>query len=128
MASHDRLTRRSEFTAVQASNLRWANGLLGLRALPNQQEQKMTRIGLLVSKRVGTAVIRNRAKRRLREILRLEPVPLGWDMVFSARPGVAQAGFADLQHAVRDLLRRVRLPAPRAVASPAASPASGSAR
>ncbi len=118
MDSQHRLTRRSEFTAVQASNLRWANGLLSLRALPNQRE--MTRIGLLVSKRVGTAVIRNRAKRRLREILRAAPVPLGWDMVFSARPGVAQAAFADLQHAVRDLLRRVRVPAPRAASRPAA--------
>ncbi|MSQ25357.1 MAG: ribonuclease P protein component [Dehalococcoidia bacterium] len=128
MDSHDRLTRRSEFTAVQASNLRWANGLLSLRGLPNQREK--TRIGLLVSKRVGTAVIRNRAKRRLREILRMEPVPLGWDMVFSARPGVAQAGFAELQHAVRELVRRVRLPAPRAAAGPAAgsAPTAGTAR
>lgn len=118
MASQDRLTRRSEFAAVQASNQRWANSLLSLRALPNQREK--SRIGLLISKRVGAAVVRNRAKRRLREILRLEPVPIGWDMVFSARPGVAQTGFADIQHAVRDLLRRVRLPSSRATTQPAA--------
>jgi ribonuclease P protein component len=65
-----------------------------------------TRFGFLVSKRVGGAVIRNRARRRLREILRCEAVTQGWDLVLIARPKIARASFAEVQSSIRDVLRR----------------------
>ena len=85
----------------------WSTPLLTLRALPNALSN--SRFGFLVSKRVGGAVVRNRAKRRLREIVRRESVIPGWDMVLIARPRMAQASFAEVESAVRDLLRRGRL-------------------
>jgi ribonuclease P protein component len=104
---HARLRRRSEFAAVQGRGRWWSTPLLTLRALPNALTD--SRFGLLVSKRVGGAVVRNRAKRRLREIVKTELVVPGWDMVLIARPRMARASFAEIQSAVRDLLRRGRL-------------------
>ena len=69
------------------------------------------RIGFSVSKRVGSAVIRNRVKRRLREAIRrrLWKTQPGWDMILIARPEAADAQYAALADEVYDLLRRARL-------------------
>lgn len=68
-----------------------------------------TRWGLSVKARLGSAVLRNRVKRRLREILRrsLEALPPGWDVVVQPRtPKVAQADFAALSRELEELLRK----------------------
>ncbi len=56
------------------------------------------RLGLSVSKKVGTAVKRNRVRRRLKEIFRssLAGLPGELDLVISARPAAAEASFEEL--------------------------------
>ncbi len=53
------------------------------------------RLGLTVSRKVGNAVIRNRVKRRLREIVRLHRSRLGrpWDLVIIAQPGAGALSY-----------------------------------
>ena len=68
------------------------------------------RLGLAVPKSVGTAVVRNRVKRQLREAWRslLPDVPRGRDYVLIARDGLTDAvearGFEWLQERVREVL------------------------
>ncbi len=69
------------------------------------------RIGFSVNKRVGSAVRRNRVKRRLREAIRrrLWKTQPGWDMIVAVRPEAADADYADLASELEDLLIRARL-------------------
>jgi ribonuclease P protein component len=78
-----------------------------MRALPN--DLAGSRYGFSVSKRVGKAVVRNKVKRRLREILRPLPLRPGRDIVFFARPAAADADFAALRDAALGLLSRADL-------------------
>jgi ribonuclease P protein component len=54
-------------------------------------------------------VVRNRIRRRIREILRRNSseIPSGWDMVIHPRQSVARANFAQLQGELLSLLRSV---------------------
>ncbi len=66
-----------------------------------------TRWGISVKGQLGTAVVRNRIKRRLREILRqAEPaLPAGWDVVIQPRRAdVATADFSELSRELTRLL------------------------
>ena len=76
------------------------------------------RVGFVVSKAVGNAVVRNRTKRRLRALMaaRVDAVPAGTDLVIRANPVAAQANSASLAVELDALLTRVssRLGATRA--------------
>ena len=67
------------------------------------------RVGFVVSKGVGNAVVRNRTKRRLRAIMATElpGIPQGADVVVRAQPAAAQATFAELSEALEPLLHKV---------------------
>ena len=67
------------------------------------------RVGLVVSKGVGTAVVRNRTKRRLRALLaaRVDRLPAGTDVVIRANPVAAQADSLILGAEIDRLLPRV---------------------
>ena len=56
------------------------------------------RLGLSVSKKVGTAVKRNKVRRRLKEVFRFSAkrLPSNLDFVISARPAAAEASFEEL--------------------------------
>ena len=72
------------------------------------------RLGLAVPKAVGTAVVRNRMKRRLRELFqaRSEQLPQDHDYVLVVRPGLAEAaeqrGFDWLGERVEEILEKAR--------------------
>ena len=73
-----------------------ANGLMVLYAKKNRLGQN--RVGITVSKKLGGAVVRNRVRRRLREVYRLHEdrfVP-GYDIVVVARSRAIDANFQDL--------------------------------
>ena len=63
------------------------------------------------SQSFGNAVKRNRAKRRMREAVRVlyAAVQPGWDLIITARPGLDQAGWPELLEAIGGLVRRAQL-------------------
>ena len=101
------ITRPKEYALVYARGGTWNGDLLVVRALPNGLP--VSRCGFSISKRVGKAVIRNKVKRRFREIMRQAPLKNGWDIVLIARPVVATADYASIRKAVEELLTRARL-------------------
>lgn len=106
-----RLTRRSEFLRVAGRGRKAARAGLVLQALPTGGET--LRLGFTATKKIGGAVVRNRAKRRLREAARLTfsaETPAGWDLVLVARDGTARRPFADLLGDLRAALRKTGVP------------------
>jgi len=101
------LTKTEQYALVYNKGNSWASKLVVVKALPNGLI--LSRYGFSVSRRVGKAVVRNRVKRLLREILRLTPLLPGWDIIFIARPLAASADYTNLEKAVKDLLRRARV-------------------
>ena len=107
MQRRHRLTKGRRFAEIHKEGTNAANRLLVLRTLPNGLDH--SRFGFVVSKRIGNAVTRNLVKRRLREVTRQNSVKDGWDAVFIARRGAAEAEFTQLKKAVDNLLRRAKL-------------------
>jgi ribonuclease P protein component len=80
-----------------------------LCALPN--DRPYSRFGFSVSSRIGSAVIRNRIKRRLREIVRLwmQQIRPGWDVILIARRPIRSADYHQMEAACARLFRRAHL-------------------
>ena len=97
-----RLLRRSDFRRVYDQGQRRSVPLCTTFFRPNGLPQ--SRLGITASGRLGKAVVRNRIKRRLREVFRLERrvIPSGWDIVLNPREAVAKVPFETLR---RELLR-----------------------
>ena len=84
----------------------YANGYLVLYAKRNRTGTN--RVGVTVGKKLGHAVVRNRVRRRLREVYRLneDRFAPGWDIVVVARSRCIKADFQKLTHAYLSLAEK----------------------
>ncbi len=115
-----RLKRRAEFLRVAATRRKWAAPGLILQVAPAASQEQVSeetessapsiRVGFTCSKKVGNAVARNRAKRRLRaaarELIGLEGAPLH-DYVLIGRQETLRRPYALLLQDLRTALKRV---------------------
>jgi ribonuclease P protein component len=102
MVPVDRLERRPDFLKVASARRKWAMPGLVLQARRRDEQEgngSRIRVGFTASRKVGGAVARNRARRRLRaaarEVLSKTAKP-GYDFVLIARAGTLGRGYSDL--------------------------------
>ena len=102
-ARTSRLRHNSEFKSVRESGKSWTGTYLILLAL-NRGASQPSRLGVVTTRRLGNAVVRNRVRRRMREIFRLSQhqIRKGYWIVTIAR---ASSAFAAYQELERDWLR-----------------------
>lgn len=100
-----RLTQRAEFDAVYRNGRRRSSRQFTVFFAANGLGEN--RFGMSVGRALGGAVVRNRIRRRVREILRLDrrEIPSGWDIIVHPRASAAKAEFAPLREELLALLR-----------------------
>lgn len=100
------LSSPRDFAALMERGTMRSHPLLATRVL--RTDLGATRFGLATSRALGSAVVRNRVRRRLREAIRgmgsqLRP---GWDVLIVARPNLATADHRVMVETLTRLLRR----------------------
>lgn len=100
-----RLRKNLEFKKVYSSRNNYWNRNLILYKRKNNSEN--TRIGFSISKKVGNAVIRNKIKRRMKEICRLNlyRTKSGYDLIFIPKKNVVDISFKELESALIHILK-----------------------
>ncbi|HEY2125512.1 MAG TPA: ribonuclease P protein component [Chthoniobacterales bacterium] len=104
-----RLIRSADFQRVRAEGSVARGTFLSLGVLPKPPGDLGA--GFVTSRRLGNAVVRNRVRRRLREIFRRHQhaiIPSAW-VVTIARPAAARATYAALEHEWLRLAKRTSI-------------------
>jgi ribonuclease P protein component len=116
VAVDERLRKRAAVQAVFAKGERFSDRRLVLLVLAGETGRR--RCAFAAGKKLGNAVQRNRARRRLREAYRYVrgEFLIGCDLVLLARPGALEGTFQELQTGLSQLMRKAdaaRRPAPQ---------------
>jgi ribonuclease P protein component len=109
-----RLTRTSEFHHVRKEGGTWRGALMTLAVANAPTDDSMMRVGIIASRKVGGAVVRNRTRRRLREIVRKRQREIKsglWIVVILASPA-ARADYGELEDEWLRLASRASILAP----------------
>lgn len=88
-----------------------SNATKQLVLLCARSKEKRVRVGFSVSKKIGNSVVRNRVKRRLREVI-TPLIPMmkeGYDIIFIAREAAVEERFSVLAASMRHLITKANL-------------------
>ena len=108
MQAGARLRKRAEFQRVYAEGVKVAGRHMVVFALVGSGEEN--RLGLTATRRVGSAVVRNRARRRVRELFRRAELPADdppADIVVNVRSSCAAVPWDDLERDFAECLRKI---------------------
>jgi ribonuclease P protein component len=105
MVTLARLSSPSAFRSVFTTGRSYARGAVVVY-VAKRSEGGPPRAGFVVSRKIGGSVARNRAKRLLREALRIEggDIPQGLDLVVVARPSIAGSSYQTIAGDLRSVL------------------------
>ena len=111
LAALDRIRRRPEFERIYSAGAKIHGRLMTVFVMPNGSTTP--RLGVAATRKLGSAVERNRAKRRARELFRRRKNIGGLDIVIVPRREMLDAPFAVLEADYAALLPRRREPSGR---------------
>ena len=105
----EKLHKQKDFNKVIKNGKKVTINFVNIFILKRNDEDSIRRIGLITSRKVGNAVERNLAKRRLREIFRTNKHKLtpGLDIIFILKPEIRLTGYSELKKTILDCLKKV---------------------
>lgn len=105
-----RLKRKKDFEKVLRKGKLLAKNFLILKTVKNNL--KTSRIGVVVSRKVSKkAVLRNKAKRKIREAVRtnIKKIKPGYDLIFFTKKGIEKKSFSEIKKEIEKLIVRAKL-------------------
>lgn len=104
-----KIHKNYDFRIVYNRGKAFSNNLFVIHILRNRKNyNEINRLGISISKKVGKSVIRNKIRRRVYEVYRLNLHKLkkGYDIVFVARSNSKDKNYYDIEKSVCNLLRK----------------------
>jgi len=104
-----RMKKRKMFLHVAENGFKVISGSVIVQACPNQLD--VLRTGFTVTKKIGCAVVRNRTRRRLRELVRTCPEineMVGFDLVFIGRLSTKDRPYPKLKSDLLTALKEIQ--------------------
>ncbi len=105
----NRLKKRYQFNYVYKSGEHFSGDHMVLYVVSSKT--KSIKVGLAVTKKIGKAVVRNKVRRRLRELLKKQVPALkqNYNIIVVARDNITSASFETLSNELSKLLKKAKL-------------------
>lgn len=110
LSEKNRLKKKKDFENVFKKGKGFREGFLTLKIGKNNLDR--TRFGFIVSQRISKkATLRNKIKRRLREIVRakMKTIKKGIDVVLITVPGIEKKSFQEIEKTVERLFKKAKI-------------------
>jgi len=110
LAKNCRLTKQKEIERVFKGGKGSFDKIIGVKAV--SQEQELPRFGIVVSTKVSRqAVIRNKVKRRIRDVLKnhLNLIKKNQDILIIALPGIKEVEYQDIEQSLQKHFKKLKL-------------------
>jgi ribonuclease P protein component len=100
------LKKKTDFDTVYQRGKRFGNRNLNFYYIRNKKQEN--RVGIVVSKKVGNAVVRNRIRRLIKESYRLNQgtIKVGYDMIVVAKKSCFDKDFKEIEGSLLHILKR----------------------
>lgn len=104
LKKQNRLKKRSDFNYIFRKGQPCKSRFVVFYYAKNNSND--VKVGIVVSKKIGNSVTRNRVKRLLREAVKanLEQIKTGYNLIFIARSGIEKLTLAEIEATVKDFL------------------------
>jgi ribonuclease P protein component len=102
----ERIRRRVDYQLVYDRGLKIASRFSTVFILPHTTGARPSRLGIAATKKLGGAVVRNRAKRLIREVFRRNKIAPGFDIVIIPKRSLLDATLTVLEAEYRTLVER----------------------
>lgn len=110
LLKENRLTQKKDFDKIFKEGKSFFSGIIGIKSTSNEFD--FSRFGIIVSNKISKkAVTRNKIRRQIREIIRLnlENIKKGMDIAIICNQGIEKKTYKEIEREILQILERIKL-------------------